>query len=110
MTGDDPALIRQHSEALAQAAMRIGEAMRRAAGRMPVPRPMIAWSTPNSKTSTTPSAVPPEPGPPLHFGEIAMTMDNLVGPAGGQSAGNDAMSALLAQDWWAIALRACSRS
>jgi hypothetical protein len=34
-----------------------------------------------------------------------MTMDNLVGPAGGQSAGNDAMSALLAQDWWAIALR-----
>jgi uncharacterized membrane protein HdeD (DUF308 family) len=34
-----------------------------------------------------------------------MTMDNRVGTAGGWTAGDDAMSNLLAQNWWAIALR-----
>ena len=34
-----------------------------------------------------------------------MTTDNRVGTAGGWTAGDDAMSNLLAQNWWAIALR-----
>jgi uncharacterized membrane protein HdeD (DUF308 family) len=34
-----------------------------------------------------------------------MTMDNRVGTAGGWTAGDHAMSNLLAQNWWAIALR-----
>jgi uncharacterized membrane protein HdeD (DUF308 family) len=34
-----------------------------------------------------------------------MTMDNRVGTAGVWATGDDAMSALLAQNWWAIALR-----
>ena len=34
-----------------------------------------------------------------------MTMDNRVGAGGGGTARNDAMSNLLAQNWWAIALR-----
>src|SRR5881227_4467527 len=34
-----------------------------------------------------------------------MSMDSRVDPAGGRLAGNDAMSNLLAQNWWAIALR-----
>ena len=34
-----------------------------------------------------------------------MTMDNRVGTAGVWPTGDDAMSALLAQNWWAIALR-----
>jgi uncharacterized membrane protein HdeD (DUF308 family) len=34
-----------------------------------------------------------------------MTIDGRAGPAGRWSAGDDAMSGLLAQNWWAIALR-----
>ena len=34
-----------------------------------------------------------------------MTMDNRVGTTAGWPAGDEAMSNLLAQNWWAIALR-----